>query len=193
MSRSQETQAFNTGQAQNQGYYSNSQNSYSQAQTDVGDYENQLAAYKAGNPYVQGGQFQTATNQQLANTNDAAARSAGAALQGQALRTGQNTAGSIAATENMQQQNTRNLGAEEADATQQRIAGQAGYNQNVLNATAVPEQMEASLSGQQANAAGGALGTEQKAGETPSWMDELGAGLAGSVGQLGSAAIKTFG
>ena len=65
-------------------------------------------------------------------------------------------------------------------ATQQRIQGEAGYNkealganQGVLEATAQPVQMEANLSGQQGNLAGGALSTEQKAGETPEWVRRI--------------------
>lgn len=183
MSRGQEGETFATAKGQNAGYYSNAQNSYTNAQADVGDFSDQLASYKASNPYVNGGAFQTATNQQLANTADASARSAGSRLQSQAERTGQNTAGSVAATEQMQQQNTRDLSSEEAAETQKRIGAGAGYNENVLNATAKPEEMEAGLAGQQLGAAGGALGTQQKAGETPSWTDEFGNSLATNLGK----------
>jgi len=198
MSRSQESSVVDTAKGQNAGYYNNAQNSYSQAQTDVGNYEKQLADYagdvskfSASNPYVKGGEFQTSTNQQLSNTADAGARSAGEALQGQALRTGQNTAGSIAATEAMEQQGTRDLASEEAKATQQRIGSEAGYNKEALDAnqslvsdTAVPAQLETTLSGQQGSLAGGALSTEEQAAKQPSWMDEFGNTLASGLGNL---------
>lgn len=183
MSRSQEGAVVGEAKNQNAGYYSNAQNSYTNAQADVGDFSDQLAQYKASNPYVNGGAFQTATNQQLANTADASARSAGATLQGQAERTGQNTAGSVAATEQMQEQNTRDLSSEEAAQTQKRIGAGAQYNEGVLSATAKPEEMEAQLSGQQAGVGEGTLNTQQKAGETPSWLDEFGNGVASGLGK----------
>jgi hypothetical protein len=186
LSRPQEGEAFATAKGQNAGYYSNAQNSYTAANADVSDFSDQLAQYKSSNPYVNGGAFQTATNQQLSNTADAAARSAGSRLQGQTERTGGNTAGAVAATEQMQDQNTRDLSSEEAAETQKRIGAGAQYNEGVLNATAKPEEMQASLTGQQLGAAGSALGTEAKAGETPGWEDEFGNAFATSLG-------KTFG
>ena len=204
MSRGQEGAVVGTSKAQNSTYFNNAQNSYNNAQSDVGDFQKQLSDYKgqvanfsAKNPYVQGGEFQTATNQQTANTADAAARAAGQRLQGQALRTGNNSAGAIAATEEMERQGTRDLSADQARATQQRIQGEAGYNkealganQGVLEATAQPVQMEANLSGQQGNLAGGALSTEQKAGETPSWFDEFGNAFAQSYGNTSAAGTR---
>lgn len=199
MSRGQENQTFDTASGQNQGYFNNAQNSYSNAQADIGDYQKQLSDYagqvakfNSSNPYVQGGEFQTAQNQQLANTADASARAAGEALQGQALRTGQNTAGAIAATENMQQTNERNLAGQEAAATQQRIGSEAGYNEqgvgneeNLTKATAVPAQMETTLAGQQGELGNAALSEEEKAAQTPSWMEEFGNALAENVGKGG--------
>jgi hypothetical protein len=198
MSRAQEGAVVDTAKGQNKSYYNNAQNSYSNAQADVNNYENQLSDYKgkvaqfsAKNPYVQGGEFQTATNQQLANTADAGARSAGTMLQEQALRTGQNTAGAIGATEEMERQGTRDLGAAEAGATQKRIAGEAGYNAEALDAnkgllpaTEVPAQLETTLSGQQGNLGEGTLGIQQKAGETPSWTDQFGDAAAKDLADL---------
>ena len=205
MSRGQEGAVVGTSKAQNSTYFNNAQNSYNSAQSDVGDFSKQLSDYKgqvanfsAKNPYVQGGEFDTASNRQIANTNDAAARSAGQALQGQALRTGQNSAGAVAATEAMEEQGARDTNAEQARATQQRVQGEAGYNkealganQGVLEATAQPEQMEANLSGQQGNLAGGALSTEQKAGETPSWFDEFGNAVAQGLGKGVTSGFKS--
>lgn len=182
MSRGQETTAFNTADTQNAGYYNGAQNSYANAQTDAGDYEKQLSSYSSQNPYNPGGAFQTATNQQLTNTSDAMARSVGNQLQEQALRTGQNTSGAVAATEQMEQANERQLSGQEASATQTRIGDQAGYNKSVLQASEVPEQMEAGLASSQAGAGNSALGTEVNAGKTPSWMDEFGDAFAQQLG-----------
>lgn len=182
MSRDQQNKTFNTAEGQNQGYYSNAQNSYSKAQGDVGDFEKQLADYASSNPYKQGGEFQTSTNQILANTSDAAARSAGNTLQSQALRTGNNSAGAIAATEAMQQQNTRNLSGQEAAANQERIGKQADYNKGALDASAVPAELESRLASEQGQLGEGTLNTQEQAAKQPSWMDEFGGALAGGLG-----------
>lgn len=182
MSRAQETTATNTAGAQNAGYYGNAQNSYTQAQAAEGSYENQLGSYVAGNPYGAGGQFQTATNQQLTNTADASARALGTTLQSQAERTGQNTSGGVAAAEQAQEANERTLSGQEATATQTRIGDQAAYSKSALDATAVPVGQETQLAGQQAGAADSSLGNEVNAAKTPSWMDEFGNAVAGRLG-----------
>lgn len=188
LGRGAEDTANSSAASQSTGYYNNSQNSYSNAQTDEGNFETQLGNYGSNvaqvagaNPYGQGGQAQTVTNQQLSNTSGAGAKAAGQTLQAQALRTGQNSNADVAATEQMQEQNTRDLGASEAAATQSRIGSQAGYNQQtlanqqgLLQDTAQPVSAETSLSGQQGNLNQSALGNQIKAGETPSFEDELG-------------------
>ena len=180
MSRSQQNTTFNTSQSENQGYNANANSSYNAAQADEGNYESELGKYSSENPYGEGGEYQTATNQQLSNTADAQAQAAGQAIQSAAVRTGSNPAGAIAATEAMNEQNTRNLSSAEASATQQRIGDEAGYNQNILNASQQPASFEAELSGQQGQLAQGALGTQEQAAQTPSFMDELGNGLIGA-------------
>lgn len=186
--RDAESTANDTAAKQGSGYYDNSQNSYTQAQGAEGNFENQLgqygtdvASYSAKNPYVAGGEDQTATNQVLSNTAGAGARAAGQTLQSQALRTGQNSNAAVAATEQMQEQNTRDLGADEAKAAQTRIGDEASYNQNALAAkegllqqTAQPVSAETTLAGQQGNLGQEALGHQVQAGETPSFEDELG-------------------
>lgn len=152
-----------TSADQNASYFNESQNSYTQAQNAEGDYQDQLAKYASSNPYVQGGQFQTQTNKVLANTADAGAQAAGAQIQGQAERTGQNTAGGIAATEHMQQQNTRNLSGEEAEANQQRIGADAGYNKGVLGATEFPAQFASEMAKNMSGQANSSLDTMAKA------------------------------
>lgn len=191
MSRGQEGDTVSTANNQNKTYFNNAQNSYANAQTDINNYDKQLSDYKgqvakfsASNPFTKGGEFQTDTNRIVANTADANARAAGTTLQGQALRTGQNTAGSIAATEAMERQGTRDVGSEEAGAEQSRVGQEAGYNksaleanQGVLGATAAPVGMETTIAGQEGNLGEGALGIEQKAGETPSWGEDFNAML----------------
>lgn len=182
MSRGQENQVFDTSQQQNQQFNQNAQQSYNQAQGDVQNYEKQLAEYAGANPYKQGGEFQTSENRVLANTSDAAAQAAGQSMQSQAVRTGQDAGASIAGTEAAEEANARNLGASQAAANAQRIGSEAGYNQSVLGATALPAQLESTLSGQQGELGNNALNTEQKAGEEPSFMDTLGSSFAGGLG-----------
>lgn len=177
MSRSQQGSVLNQATGQNATYNANAQTSYNNAQTDEGNFESQLGEYAAANPYVEGGQYQTSTNKVLANTADAGAQSAGNAIQSAAVRTGQNPAGAIAATEAMQEQNERNLSSQEGEATADRIGKQAEYNTNVLNASEQPANFEAQLASQQASAAQGTLNTEEQAAQTPSFEDELGNGL----------------
>ena len=173
MSKSEEKTATGDARNQNLQYNQNAQSTYQQAQGDIGDYEGQLAKFSAANPYVQGGQFQTAQTQQAADTAAAGAQSAGQAMQAAAVRSGENPAGAIAATEQVAQANNQNLAGEEAQQTQQRLGLMAGYNQNVLSASAVPEQMEAGLTSAEAGAANNALGQEVGAAKQPSYLDEL--------------------
>jgi hypothetical protein len=183
MSRSQENQTFNTEADQQKGYNANEQTSYNTAQTDVGDYQDQLNKTAAANPYTQGGEMQTTENQQLSNSADAGATSTGEALQSAAVRTGSNAGGDIAATTDAAQANERNVSGQEAAATQARVGNEASYNQAVLGASAVPESMEAGLASQQGNLATGAGNTAQQAAQTPSFTDELGnAGLQAATG-----------
>lgn len=177
MSREQQGETFDTSKKQNSGYYDNSQNSYAKTQADVGNYEDQLAKYKAGNPYVEGGKFQTDENKATANTADALARSTGNMLQSQSLRTGQNSAGGIAATEEMERQGGRDLSAEQAQLDAGRIGNEADYNAKTLQATAVPEQMESTLTGQQGQLAQGTLNTQEEAAKTPSWLEDFSQGI----------------
>jgi hypothetical protein len=202
MSRSQTTGAADTAKDRSGTFYTDSQNSYANAQADVGNYEKSLGDYAAkvakfqsSNPYVKGGQFDTASNQQTANTADAMARSAGEALQGQSLRTGENSAGAIGATEKMQEQNTRDLSADQAKLNQQRIGGEAAYNEkgvgmqgDVTKATEFPVAAETALSGQQGNLSEEELKNAMQAYESaPSFGDQFGGAFAKG---LGSASAK---
>lgn len=191
MSRGQQGQVFSTGQKENATYNADANSSFNNAQSDVnatqGDvnsYADAVAAFKAANPYGTGGQAETAENQSIADTAAAGSEAAGQALQSQAVRTGQNAGGAIAATEKITEDNDRALMGEEAKATEQRLGENTGYGQAVLQGTGNVEGMQAGVEGmedtiadQQAKAAQGALGTEEQAAQTPSFMDELGQGL----------------
>jgi hypothetical protein len=184
MSRGQEGQTFNTASSQNQGYYNNAQTSYKDAQTDIGNYESQLGQFASENPYAPGGQFAKDQTQVLANTSDAGASSEKAALQDQALRTGQNMGSANATAEAISESNERSLSGQEAQADASRTADQAAYNDQVLNASAKPAELEAGLYGQSIAGANGALDVMQKAGQTPSFWETLeaqGANLGGKL------------
>lgn len=192
MSRSQQNQTFNQGQQENQTYNTNAQNAFNQAQQGVSNYGSQLAKFSSSNPYTQGGEFQTAQNQQLADTANAGANQTAQAIQSAAVRTGSNPAGAIAASEEVAQQNQRTLGDQQAKANQERIGAEAGYNAKALAGYQTQQQMQDQLAQQQASAAQGALGTQEQAANTPSFGDMLGAGLINGFGQIGSAAIGKY-
>jgi hypothetical protein len=183
MSRAQQGQVFKQTQGEQGTAFSDSENAYTKAQTDIGNYQSQLGKYAASNPYTQGGEFQTDTNRVLANTADSSATSAGARLQGIAARTGQNPGGATAATEEMQNQNERNLGGQEAEAERMRLGEKANYDKGVLTATAAPVSMEESIASGQAGMFGHALGAESDAAKTPSFMDTLGDSFANNLGK----------
>ena len=201
MSRGQEAQVLSTAEQQNTTAANNAQQSYNQAQGGVADYEDQLSKFAVANPYGAGGAYQTGQNKIFAGTADAAAQAAGQAMQGQAVRTGQNAGSAIAAANSTQQQNERTLSDQEAQANAARIQNQAGYNAETLKAAEVPAQLETALSGQQLTAGNESLGTAQKAGMDPSFMDTLGdsfagafgKGLAGDANGAIQAGLKAFG
>ena len=183
MSRGQSTQTFNTASSQNATNFGNAQSALGSAQSDIGNYQNQLAQFVSGNPYVQGGEYDQTINQGLTNVSDAGSNSLQGALQSQALRTGQNSAANAATASAAAQQNTRNLSGNLASAQQQRISSEAAYNQAALGAAAVPAQIEAGLYGTASSAGNQELGTQAGAAQTPSFWDQLGGSLAGSLGR----------
>lgn len=189
MSRGQETEVNTTAGDQNAQFNQNAQSSYTTAQGDVGNYQNQLAEFAAANPYGQGGPLQTAQNQATANTADAASQAAREAAQSQAVRTGQNAAGGIASGQAVTEADTRNLMAQQATNNASRIAAGAGYGKDVLSATQVPASLEAGLAAGQAGAGNTAIETQQKAAETP----DLGEELMGGVLSAGTAFAGGFG
>ncbi len=177
MSRSQQNQTFNTAQGENQTYNTNAQQAFDKAQQGVTGYGSQLAKFASSNPYVQGGQYQTVQNQELADTANAGANATKQAIEGASVRTGANLGGAVAGAQEVAQQNQRTMGTQEAQANAQRIASEAGYNQTSLGGYQTEQQMQDQLAAQQAGAAQNALGTQEQAANTPSFTDMLGQGL----------------
>lgn len=188
MSRAQQGQVTQQAQQENSTYNTNANTSFDTTNKDIASYGDAVGAFKAANPYVQGGQAEVAADQQLADTSAGQAKAAGQAIQSAAVRTGQNAGGAIAATENMQEENERNLVGEEGKATADRLAAGSTYAEAGLNDQAKVAGLQDDVAQQQAQAAQGALGTQEQAANTPSFMDELGQGLIGG----GEAAITAF-
>ena len=183
MSRGQSTQAFNTASDENATDFGNAQSAFGSTENAIGNYNNQLAKFVSGNPYTKGGEYDQTINTGLANVSDAGANSLQGALQSQALRTGQNSAADAATAAVGAQQNTRDLSSNLAAAQQKRIAGETSYNTTALDAAKEPVTANANLYGTSTNAADGTLGDETQAAKTPGFWDELGNGVAGSLGR----------
>lgn len=187
MSRAQQGQVNDTAAAENTSYNTNAQDAFKNAEGDIGNYASAVGAFGAANPYTPGGAVQTADNQMTADTAAGLAQSGGQAIQSAAVRTGQNAGGAIAATEAMNESNDRALVGQEAQQTKDRAAAGTGYGEAVLGATGNIQNMQDALATQQAGAAQGALGTQEQAASTPSFLDELGQGLITGGGQVGAA------
>lgn len=190
MSRAQQSATYQTASGESQTNETNAQKSEQQEQADIENGESQLAKFAANNPYVQGGQAQTVSNQQLSGTAGATATAAKAGNQALAERTGQNPQAGVAAGEAEAQAAQRELGQQESQATQQRIGDQAQYNQQALSDQNAITQQQENLASLQQGAAQGELGTQEQSAQTPSFLDELGNGLitgtdsfAGGLGQ----------
>jgi hypothetical protein len=169
MSRGQSTQAFNTASNENAADFGNAQSAFGSTEDAIGNYNNQLAKFVSGNPYTQGGEYDQTINTGLSNVSDAGANSLAGALQAQARRTGQNSAADAATAAAGAQQNTRDLSGDLAAAQQKRIAGEAGYNQAALGASAVPINANQSLYGRGAEP--GAASTRPRTGNWAGRVD----------------------
>ena len=183
MSRGQATQAFNAASDESATDFGNAQSAFGDTQNAISNYNNQLASFVSGNPYTAGGEYDQTINNGLANVSDAGANSLAGALQSQAQRTGQNSAADAATAATGAQQDTRNLSSSLANAQQQRISDEAGYNQAALGASTEPISADQSLYGSSANAADSGLGDETQGAKTPSFWDQLGGSLAGNLGK----------
>jgi len=98
-SRSQQTATYNAASGENEKYNRFANTSFANAKDDIADYASAVGKSTSPIPYAQGRQAETAENQEIADTDAGMAQSAGQTLQGQALRTGHNAGGAIAATE----------------------------------------------------------------------------------------------
>lgn len=163
-------------------------------QSDIDTGESQLAKFAADNPYVQGGQAQTVENQQLAGTADATAAAAAKNNQDQAKRTGQNATAGVAAGEAEQQAAQRELGTQEAGATQSRLASGTQVGEDVLKGQQGLTAEQAALT---SNLTGEAQGQEQigeQAANTPSLSDEFGNSFISGLGSgLAKGVTSGFG
>lgn len=193
MSRAQQGQVFSTAGGQQTTYNNMADTSFGKAEGDIADYASAVNQFKANDPYVASGEAQTAENQQLADTAAGGAQAAGQAIQSAAVRTGQNPAGAIAATEKIAQENQRTLGGQEAAATDKRLGEEATYNEAALQGKAQAEGMQNTVAEEEQKAAQGNLGTEEQAAQTPSFMDELGQGIIQSGVAFAGGAGQAFG
>jgi hypothetical protein len=191
MSRAQQSQTFSTASGESAANETAAQGSEAKDQADIDSQESQLAKSAADNPFVQGGEFQTAENKTLAGAADATATGAAAQNQAQAKRTGENANAGVAAGEEEAQAAQRNLSAAGGEATAARIGSEAGYNKDVLGAEGSIAQQQEQLGALEGGQSQGELQTQEQAALTPSFLDELGRGLADSTGQLANAGIKT--
>jgi hypothetical protein len=189
MSRGQQGQVFNQTQGESKTAFGNAENDYSLANQDIGNFQDQVKQLGAENPFTVGGEYQNNQNMVLANTSDAMAEAAGAQLQGEAARTGQNPAGAIGATESIEQANERSLAGQQAAANQERIGQEAGYNTNVTNEYGKVPGMETAVGEGETGLYNGALKAEEGAAATPSFLETLEGQLAKAgesfVGGLG--------
>jgi len=183
MSRSQQGQIINTAEANSGADQTNATKAVNVEAGHFGNYETQLAKFSAENPYKEGGEFDTATDQKLSGVADVGSKAIADQLQTQAKRTGQNAGAATATAAEVARQNERDLATGEAGATQARIGDEAGYNQTVLGASEVPAQLEAGIYGTSLGAANGALNTAGSSAQTPGFWDTLGDSFAQSLGK----------
>ncbi len=184
MSRAQQGQVFATGQGENKAYNTLATTSYPAAQQDISQYGTDVAKFKAANPYVTGGAAETAENQQIAGAAGGQAQRLNEALQSSAVRGGTNPNAAIAAGEKVTEENQRALTSEEAAATQQRLGAGTAYEEAGLTGNENLAKMQAALAGQESGAGQAALGTEEQAAQTPSFLDELGTGFINAGDQF---------
>ncbi len=157
----------------------NSNTSFTAAQNDINTYQQAVGSFQAANPYVTGGAAQTAENQEIADTSAGQAQRLGQALQGSAVRGGQNPGAAIAAGKEITAENTRAGMGAEAAATQSRLGAGTSYNEAGLKGLGEQTTMQSELADEQGKLAQGALATEgsvSAAATNESFMDEIATG-----------------
>lgn len=204
MSRAAEDDVAKQAQGENKTFDANAQTAFTgaqgsitQQQGDIGEYQDQLSKFAAANPYGAGGAYQTAVNQSTAGTADAGSEAAKQAAESQAVRTGQNANGGVAAGQATDQANTRALMQTQAKANADRISQGAGYDSKILSASAVPATLQGAITGEQGKLAGeesgagnATLGIEQKADDTQNFGDTLGSSFANALGKFAGSGGK---
>lgn len=194
MSRAQQADVLSQATDTSKTNQTNAQTSESNTQTDIANQQSQLAKFAADNPYVQGGQLETATNKTIAGAADSTAAAAKSGEQQLAQRTGANASTGVAAGEAAQEAAERQVATQGAGATESRLAAGAKYGQDILGAGAGITSQQEQLAALQSGAAQGALNTEESAAQTPSFMDELGNSLiTGGVGVASKYASSKLG
>jgi hypothetical protein len=182
MSRSQQEKVLNTATDNSKTNQTAAVDANAAEEQGIKGYEAQLAKFSASNPFTEGGEFDKATDQKLAGVADAGSMGLKDALQTQALRTGQNRAGANATAAEATRANLRDLVSEEADATKQRIAAEAGYGEKVLEASAAPATLEQARYATSLGGANQALGIAGDASKTPSFWENMGNSFAQALG-----------
>jgi hypothetical protein len=190
VSRPQQGQVFKTATTENDTNEQTAQQAEQQQQKGVNNYQSAISQYASKNPYVQGGQAQTAQNQVTSNTSDAAAAALKANLQQQAQRTGQNPNAANATAASGAEAIARNLDAQQGADTAARIGSEAGYNKDVLGATGQVPGMEGQIASEAGGQANTQLGTAEQAANQPSFADMLTSGLLSAGGQFAGGLAK---
>jgi hypothetical protein len=191
MSRAQEQQVGLTASADSASDQNAAHGALQDENQDISNYQQQLSKLAASNPYAEGGEFDTATDQKLSGVADAGSGAISNQLQTQAARTGENAGSAVATSAEAARANERQLSSDEAGATQERIGDESAYNNQVQNDEAVPAELKA---GEYSTATGGAdstLGTAAQASGQPGFWDTLGSNYAQGLGQSAGKATSS--
>jgi hypothetical protein len=182
MSRGQQSQVIDTAKANSGTDQTNATDALTAEKGDIGNYQAQLSKYAASNPFTEGGEFDTATDQKLSAVADAGSGAIQNQEQTIAKRTGENAGSGEAIASEAARENQRQLSADEAGATQTRIGAKAGYDKSVVDASLAPAQLEEGIYGTSLSGGNSALGIENDAAKTPGFWDTLGDSFANGLG-----------
>ena len=190
MGRSESKQVTQQSLDTSKNFQNQANQSFAATQGAIGDYQNRLNNFLAGNPYTPGGEFQRNQNLINASTADAGNAAMKITLDLAAQRSGENTAGFANNVAEAQRQTSRDLADQMAKADQARIDKETGIQQFGVQASALPADMQARLYGTGAGESVGALNPAANAAKTPGFWDEFGDSFASSLGKglaIGSA------
>jgi hypothetical protein len=176
MSRAQAGDVITQAGDEDKSYNQNATTSFNTAQGDVDTYGKAVGSFQAANPYIQGGAAQTAENQQITDTSAGQAQRLGQALQGSAVRGGQNPGAAIAAGKEITAENTRAAMGAEAGATEARLGAGTTYAEAGLKGLGEQATMQDKMAEEQGQLAQGALSTQEKSADSTmngTFMDNL--------------------